>query len=40
MKLQLLFIIMDLLTLIAIPFVFIFGKLRRLRKKTQFETQK
>ena len=32
MKLNLLFIVMDLLTLLAYPFVFIYGKLRQFSK--------
>jgi hypothetical protein len=32
MKLNLLFIVMDLLTILVYPFVFIYGKLRRVPK--------
>ena len=33
MKLQLIFILMDLLTLMVIPFVYFFGKLSKSQKK-------
>ena len=32
MKLQMLFVLMDLLTLVTIPFMFLFGELRQFRK--------
>jgi hypothetical protein len=38
MKLPLLFIIMDLLTLMAIPIVYLLGKLRQSRTKDTHET--